>query len=400
VSLPGCTQVICRNLMGVAYYHSLYETLGSIAFHLDFLRNSDHSTPVSILENVCIPAVGSQSRPSMSGRVCPKGPVGFLAGFVELLGINASRLQHYPWVRQRVGPAVYLDRATFDCSAVPSFRHYWHALKLRSEFQKRLGAPPLPQNVVLVVNRNVCDGGPYCKTARKVARQAEIEAAITSRFEGRSVGNTTLTVHVFYGNGSVLEQARLFQRAVIVVGPHGAGEANYIFCQRHTPVVEYIMGPRNLNSALYVGYAHAFELPYWAIVSNTTVPGGSYAAIRPAEVVDSIALALRESFSHGAYRRAEKAGSKASQNRHGSEAEYIEHESSSSEPLQHDHGSMVSLTSTNVNRENSSSRPSSRQARWLDIDFLRTERASHVATAEWESFITSGYNGEWPSGFW
>ncbi|KAL1519320.1 hypothetical protein AB1Y20_022846 [Prymnesium parvum] len=253
VSLPGCTQVICRNLMGVAYYHSLYETLGSIAFHLDFLRNSDHSTPVSILENVCIPAVGSQSRPSMSGRVCPKGPVGFLAGFVELLGINASRLQHYPWVRQRVrgtplhflskvgvpmvlmsvetpdrdtalsmhpqvGPAVYLDRATFDCSAVPSFRHYWHALKLRSEFQKRLGAPPLPQNVVLVVNRNVCDGGPYCKTARKVARQAEIEAAITSRFEGRSVGNTTLTVHVFYGNGSVLEQVvhrnRTFLRGI------------------------------------------------------------------------------------------------------------------------------------------------------------------------------------------
>lgn len=34
----------------------------------------------------------------------------------------------------------------------------------------------------------------------------------------------------------------------------------------------------------YVGYAHAFELSYWAIVSNTSVPGGSYDAIEPSQV--------------------------------------------------------------------------------------------------------------------
>ena len=71
----------------------MYETLGSLAFLLERLRDGggkDSAGPARILENVCIHAVGGQNRPAMAGRVCPRGPVGFLAAFVELLGINAS----------------------------------------------------------------------------------------------------------------------------------------------------------------------------------------------------------------------------------------------------------------------------------------------------------------------
>ena len=38
---PCCCE---QNLMGVAYYHTLYETLGSIAFLLDYLRAADGAT--------------------------------------------------------------------------------------------------------------------------------------------------------------------------------------------------------------------------------------------------------------------------------------------------------------------------------------------------------------------
>ena len=87
-----------------------------------------------------------------------------------------------------------MERATFDCSPAPSFRHFWHAMKLRSEFQARLPVPPPPRDLILIVNRNGCDGGPYCKTTRGVKRQAEIEAAAMAHFDGRKLGGVTLQV--------------------------------------------------------------------------------------------------------------------------------------------------------------------------------------------------------------
>lgn len=205
-----------------------------------------------------------------------------------------------------MGPAVFLDLATFDCSAAPSFRSYWHALKLRSEFHARLGGERgsgggggAERSAIVVVNRNGCNGGPYCKSARKVKWQASIEDALVGRFDGREVGGVGLEVRIFDGRGPIVEQARLFRRALVVTGPHGAcaqpssmylasppslpyppasptsspaapsrllhfslstvtqntrssgaGEANYIFCQKHTAVIEYLMGPSRLNSAL------------------------------------------------------------------------------------------------------------------------------------------------------
>ena len=54
---------------------------------------------------------------------------------------------------------------------------------------------------------------------------------------------------------SVSEQARLFQSAAVVIGPHGAGLTNLVFCEPHTKVLEII-------------HPEAINLMYWTIASH------------------------------------------------------------------------------------------------------------------------------------
>jgi hypothetical protein len=312
--------VIGRNLMGIAYYHTLYETLGSVAFALDLLSRKHHSlvSRVRLLENLCIPADGTQAYLNMRSRTCVdgffgNGPATILVNMLELLGISVDQLQHYPYVRQWEGPAVHLDRATFDCS--PSvYRNFWHVLKLREAFHARLSRvpssgpltdpprqPPLPSRI-LVLNRNLCErpatsnrsAAPVarCHGGRSVKNQKGIMAAISARFSG----STRWRVHEFLGTEPYVEQARAFWEAAVVVGPHGAQQSNMIFCQEGAAVIEFVSGHPNpgktsmTNSALYAGYASVFALLYFIIVSES--PNGSYDAIHPQMVVHVVEQAL------------------------------------------------------------------------------------------------------------
>ena len=302
----GGHAVIGRNPMGVAYYHTVFETLGSLAYLLELARRPDrHGGPVRVLDNLCIPAVGSQNKPPMAGRICPHGPSpGFVGGFFEWLGINGTQLQHYPWVRQSQGPPVFLSRATFDCTQAP-IRHFWHALKLRAELHSRFTTPPPPRDTLVLIDRSSCKGGAFCKRTRGVKRQREIEAAVAARLEtrhgrrgggGGGGGAVTVELQVFRGEQwTIAGQAALFRRAVAMVGPHGAGEVNMLFMQPGAPVVEYVAvrppPAKSSNSALYAGYAHALGLPYWAVISNST--DGSYDGIAPEDVADTVARAVR-----------------------------------------------------------------------------------------------------------
>lgn len=316
----GGHAVIGRNLMGIAYYHTLYETLGSVAFALDLLSRKHHSlvSRVRLLENLCIPADGTQAYLNMRSRTCVdgffgNGPATILVNMLELLGISVDQLQHYPYVRQWEGPAVHLDRATFDCS--PSvYRNFWHVLKLREAFHARLSRvpssgpltdpprqPPLPSRI-LVLNRNLCErpatsnrsAAPVarCHGGRSVKNQKGIMAAISARFSG----STRWRVHEFLGTEPYVEQARAFWEAAVVVGPHGAQQSNMIFCQEGAAVIEFVSGHPNpgktsmTNSALYAGYASVFALLYFIIVSES--PNGSYDAIHPQMVVHVVEQAL------------------------------------------------------------------------------------------------------------
>ena len=50
--------LLARNADGVAFFHTLYDTLGSIAFVLDALQRGRRRLParLSLLDNVCVDA--------------------------------------------------------------------------------------------------------------------------------------------------------------------------------------------------------------------------------------------------------------------------------------------------------------------------------------------------------
>ena len=66
---------------------------------------------------------------------------------------------------------------------------------------------------------------------------------------------------------SFKEQVRLFRSASIVVGPHGAGMTNIIFCDPHTVVYELV--PIEYTNSCFCNLAMVCRLNYWADVFSS-----------------------------------------------------------------------------------------------------------------------------------
>jgi hypothetical protein len=64
------------------------------------------------------------------------------------------------------------------------------------------------------------------------------------------------------GMHSLLEQIRIFQNAHLVVGAHGAGMTNIVFCRPGTIVYELL--PSHYTNACFCNLAHVCGLRYWA----------------------------------------------------------------------------------------------------------------------------------------
>lgn len=73
-----------------------------------------------------------------------------------------------------------------------------------------------------------------------------------------------LEVKTFYGSESFEDTQRLFSNANIVIGPHGAGLVNLVFCPPLTPVVEFI-SPTVDNRPWQMFGGHTFNLLWWPV---------------------------------------------------------------------------------------------------------------------------------------
>jgi hypothetical protein len=63
------------------------------------------------------------------------------------------------------------------------------------------------------------------------------------------------------GSLSFAEQVQLFRGARLIVGPHGAGLTNIVFCEPGTIVYELI--PSHYINACFSNLAHICDLRYW-----------------------------------------------------------------------------------------------------------------------------------------
>lgn len=92
-----------------------------------------------------------------------------------------------------------------------------------------------------------------------------------------------LNFYIFKDNPlpPVEEARRQFNRAAIVIGPHGAGLSNLLFCQPGTLVVEGLCNPPHTNMC-YTRLAQLLGLRYYALLSRGGCEG--HVDIPPEEI--------------------------------------------------------------------------------------------------------------------
>lgn len=100
------------------------------------------------------------------------------------------------------------------------------------------------------------------------------------------------TVH--YGEDSLLEQILLFRRAVAVIGVHGAGLSNLIYCQSSTIVIEIPAYP--LKVSVYSRLASMLNFDYWVVPAGSTFHYDTnieYSSSIQQEIRNTVSLALQ-----------------------------------------------------------------------------------------------------------
>eukprot|EP00011_Vannellida_sp_DIVA3-517-6-12_P007239 CAMPEP_0114624770 /NCGR_PEP_ID=MMETSP0168-20121206/10933_1 /TAXON_ID=95228 ORGANISM="Vannella sp., Strain DIVA3 517/6/12" /NCGR_SAMPLE_ID=MMETSP0168 /ASSEMBLY_ACC=CAM_ASM_000044 /LENGTH=693 /DNA_ID=CAMNT_0001836045 /DNA_START=35 /DNA_END=2112 /DNA_ORIENTATION=- len=87
---------------------------------------------------------------------------------------------------------------------------------------------------------------------------------------------------VHTGDGSIEEQITLFRKAAAVVGAHGAGLANILFCERETAIIELRSNPKAVTE--YSRMSSALGLDYWNVPSVEVDRYEGGAVLSPAQI--------------------------------------------------------------------------------------------------------------------
>ena len=180
---------------GTTFFHFLIETLTRIAAYLSFLMR----------------------HPSI--KILVKKETSFTVKFLAALGIEPSRL-----VGGNIQADIVYMPAGTGCGHAPIF----NAQFLSMQFRAGMSEPAPPRDTIILIRRS---------KKRWFDHHDDILAML--RRHADSVGLKT----VVYGDNPVPgfhETRQLFNRAYIVVAPHGAGESNLIFSQPGTILVEGI----------------------------------------------------------------------------------------------------------------------------------------------------------------
>ena len=139
------------------------------------------------------------------------------------------------------------------------------ATRFRSHLPAHITAPR-PRDTVLVISRGD-RGNRRCTTHDELIRR--LEAALAPRWKVVSFVGT---------KQSQLQNARLWARARLVVGPHGGAYMNLPYAQPGTPVVEIgydnTLGRKAMPfPPYYMVRAHKLSLPYWLVLSKGSYVG-------------------------------------------------------------------------------------------------------------------------------
>ena len=214
-------------LKEAAYYHKMLEALPRIAPYLDFVK-SNPSVRIHVGD--------------VSGRV---------PDFLNILGIPSDRLiggGKRDIIRARV---VYLPQD--QCGDPQPAATALLALYYRSYMQSHYQPLPSEQDTVILIHRSLkrplLNHETVASSLEKLAQEFGVKFVIFSDAAGY---------------WSMEETMRLFDRALMVVGPHGAGLSNLIYSRPGTYVIE-AMCPGPLITPCYIWNTEILGHHYYGV---------------------------------------------------------------------------------------------------------------------------------------
>jgi len=121
-------------------------------------------------------------------------------------------------------------------------------------------------------------------SSRHVNGEKELLEEIRTNFPSYEVVSYSGSKH------GIVEQAETFHLASVVIGPHGAGLTNIMFCQEKTPIIYFPMKPNVDFNFAYM--ASAVDLDFWSVNTVTSSFHGQY-HLNP-ELISDIIKTLKE----------------------------------------------------------------------------------------------------------
>lgn len=229
---PGSCTSIDYVFTGKNYYHYLVDSLPRLwsLKHPTLMRQPK---PLVVLD----PSVPKRFR-EFSKLVFPHLRFRTVPRFFRIL---PKQYIHLPYLsKDRVG------FSTADTQTSGGFIPNEFLDFLRKAVQQRLSSADQSYPDKIYIKRGLA-------TVRKVTNEANVEKTLSS------MG----FVSVDLSKLGLLEQAKLFLKAKAIVGPHGAGFANLLYCTPESTKVFEIY-PSRVNARHYYSlYCHAMNMPYF-----------------------------------------------------------------------------------------------------------------------------------------
>ena len=214
---------VMTQFWGTSFFHKVIEVMPRVAPYVDFLRANP---------GVQIHAPEDRSQVSEMLRMIGVDPVRIVTG------VTRAKLVYLP------------QGMPCGCSDARSLQMLSRLLR---QHVRSVHRPP--RNRLIYIRRS---------GLRRLAVEAPIEFVLRAVAERRQLNYT-----VFSDRPSppLSTAAELFNAAVAVVGPHGAGLSNVVFCEPGTAVIEGVCNEPHVNMC-YQMTAHMLGLRYHAIPSR------------------------------------------------------------------------------------------------------------------------------------
>ena len=205
------------------YYHFLIELVPRLLLVLDLIQKD---SSLRILIN--------------------SSPKKFMCEYFELLGIDPARVVFCDPCSFYYVSTLYFPRSPF--MGYPSRQELF---RTRDHLLKKLGldnnAKEKEDDLIIIIHRP--------ENARQVTNTKDLITAIKKEFPDKAE-----KIVVFDNGLSVKEQICLFNRARIIIGPHGAGLSNMLFSKPGAVVIELM--PEKYFGVLYWHVASALSLKH------------------------------------------------------------------------------------------------------------------------------------------